>query len=150
MFENVEALESFIGFCDDMQIAEEGLFTREVSLSSAKSASDFEDVIKLTMDEVSIIRLSGKIANETKESLKKAQKNAKVNFAVSLASLVLQFIGPASIIKSAITITGSTASFVGMVSNQSKYGNLSMYNIYAKKGTLYLVKKGIKVKKENK
>lgn len=146
MFENVEALESFIGFCDDMQIAEEGLFTREVDLSSAKSASSYENVLELTKNEVSIIKLSGKIADQTKEAVKKANKNNTINGITAIGSLALNFIGPASLLKSIAIIAASTTSLIGQASNQSKYEKLSMYKLYGKKGTLYLVKKGIKVK----
>lgn len=67
MLENQEALESFIGFCDDMQIAEEGLFKKHmISVNKARDVKTEAEMKKNMYGEEPLIHLTGPDANQLK------------------------------------------------------------------------------------
>lgn len=59
MLTNTEALESFVQFCDTMEIANEGLFARQVSIKNATDVSTESDLKMEIRSETNLIHITG-------------------------------------------------------------------------------------------
>ena len=73
---NSTTLESFVSFCDDMMIAEEGLFSKtKISTDKARDAKTESEMKSLMYGEQPLIHLAGKDAYLLKNIFKKMKKS---------------------------------------------------------------------------
>ena len=155
---NYESCESFIDFCDNMMIANEGKIKDAVNRlitvdpKKAKNADSTEDVRKLTLIGTPLIRINGSLKGEIENYLKKAKKDFRKPIAavagqaaISAAAVALAPILPLSAING--LIWGSAGAAFAVTSNVArKNGDVASYKLAkGSDGGLYLVARGRKI-----
>ena len=131
------SMESFMQWCDDVTITEEGLFTTKVPLSYAKKASTVENVLSLTNDEWPIIKLEGNLKTEVQKKMTKAKLQKGVAVAgMSLVSII------GGLLTGHIVVADPGYADDAM---KKKTKNLQLYSFYNFDGGLYLRHKGVKI-----